>query len=90
MERELRTLATAMDCLAQGNMLSVGDLLMQSYKSLESRANTGSGHIGRHMELMPHPEAIAAGQADLEVAAGLELKELQLRELLLKQKGRHG
>ena len=89
MERELRTLATAMDCLTQGNMASVGDVLMQRYRSLESRANFGSDHLGKHLELIPHTEASAAGQAELELAAGLELKELKLRELLLKQKVGH-
>jgi len=41
-ERELRTLAEGLDCLMEGKLAELGDLLMQRYKAVETAAGDAS------------------------------------------------
>ena len=49
-EREMRTLAAAMDCLLQEAPHKAGDLLMARFKPLEEHSGTGSWEIASKLE----------------------------------------
>ena len=82
--REMRTLAEAMDSLAQGDIPRACDLLVQRFKSLELKASTGSSELGRCHELIP-PEDVGL-ISEAERAAGLrrQLGRLKLAEAVAK------
>lgn len=52
-EREMRTLAEAMDAILRGDLAGAGDILMQRFRSCEMNASEGSWQQARHLELIP-------------------------------------
>ena len=53
-EREMRTIAESIDAIMAGDVLRAGDVLMQRFRSCETRARDGSWSLGQHMELIPN------------------------------------
>ena len=80
-ERELRTLAEALDALLTGRFAEVGDLLMQRFRAIECAAVEGGWEMARHMELIPPMTATSVTQRERQDAASLELQELKVRAL---------
>ena len=60
-ERELRTLAEALDHLLSGNLAACGDTLMQRFK-VEPAGEAGWA-VASRMELIPQP-AVSAGPSE--------------------------
>jgi hypothetical protein len=78
--RELRTLAEALDALAQGNLPHLGDLLMQRFKSVESRTTSSSSGISRQLELLPLTGVGLCSVGEQRAAARADLLRLKLED----------
>jgi len=52
-EREMRTIAEALDALTNGNLGLAGDILMQRFRACEINAQDGTWDLAKHMELIP-------------------------------------
>ena len=84
--RELRTLAEALDHLAQGRLPQVADLLMQRFKALEQSISDGHWGLASQMELVEEGGKTLASAKEQRTAARAEL----LRHKLEEARKRHG
>ena len=76
-ERELRTLAEALDLLLAGDLSRVGDILMQRFRAVEMAATDGRWDLAQHLELIPKAgvSSVPTGlRADLVRQQALHLK----------------
>ena len=80
----MKTLATCMDLLAQGETHRVGDILMQRFKAVETALDSKSWDVAKHHELVEQDRASAVSQEEREVTARLALREHQLEKALHK------
>lgn len=85
--REAQTLGMALDLLMSGNLGTLGDLLMQRLKALETAINEQSWGSARHQELIAPQAASLTNQGEKEAAARAELRNMKLRTALQKSKG---
>ena len=76
---EMRTLAMALDCLGRGDLPSLGDLLAQRFKALETSVVDGSWSVARRLELVPQ-DAMLASTQERKAAAKEELLYAKLAE----------
>ncbi len=86
-QRELKTLATCLDCLARGNLAVLGDVLMQRFKAVESAVATKSWEVSQHFEVVDPGSASAATTKEREIAAKLTLRDSQLQQALRRPGG---
>ena len=84
LEREVRTIAEALDMLVSGKLASLGDLLMQRFKSLEMRLVSGDQVLAKHIQLLPEENFSTTTLMEREMAAGMERRELKLVQLQKK------
>lgn len=83
-QRELVTIATALDALLDGNLGLVGDVMAQRFKAIESSlAAEGNWQVARHHELIP-TSATLATRSELSEAARAEARALRLRKQMLR------
>ena len=80
-ERELRTIAEALDSMLTGRFAELGDLLMQRFRAIECAAVEGGWETAKHMELIPPTETTSLTQRERADAAALEVRELGARAL---------
>lgn len=85
--REAQTLGMALDLLMTGNLGSLGDLLMQRLKALETAVNEQNWSSARHQELIAPQSASLTNPGEREAAARAELRALKLRNSMAKAKG---
>ena len=52
-EREMRTLAEALDSLLTGDLGRAGDILMQRFRACEMNVLEGDWQLARHLEIIP-------------------------------------
>ena len=78
-ERELRTIAKAIDLLVSGDSAGAGDVLMQRFKAVETASADGHWSIAKHMELLPTTTVSAVTDREREVAARMEKEERKLK-----------
>ena len=52
-EREMRTLAEALDALLSGNLAQAGDIMMQRFRACEMSVQEGDWTLAQHLELIP-------------------------------------
>ena len=92
-ERELRTLAEAIDLLLAGRLASLGDLLAQRLRAVEaSTLEDGGWTMARHLEVIPDARVSAVPDAMREAMARAERAQLALRSSARPEKagaGRH-
>ena len=86
-QREMRTLAEAIDNLNAGDLAGLGDLLMQRFKSKENAALTGSTELARHLELIPPLEGGLLSTGERTLAAKTQLQEARILEAGKRAKG---
>ena len=79
--RELKTLASAVDLLARGQLSSVGDLLMQRFKSIETSVRDQHWDVARQQELIPEEEHGASSLREHELAAKMALRRKSMSAL---------
>eukprot|EP00435_Cladocopium_sp_Y103_P009040 s6868_g2.t1 len=84
-QRELVTLASAMDLLIEGDLGRCGDLLAQRFKAIEAAiAAEGNWSVARHHEIIPS-NATLSTPAELTQAAKAEIRAQKLRQQISKQ-----
>jgi hypothetical protein len=81
-ERELRTLATAVDLLCKGDLPALGDVLLQRFKAIEMASQDASWLVASKLELIPPAQISSSAGWERQQAAQLELTEMKLRERL--------
>ena len=79
--REIHTLCLALDCLAQGRLAEVADLLMQRLKALELAVKDGNWALASQLELLPRNEAGLVSQAEHQRAAKIQLLQARLHDV---------
>lgn len=89
-ERELRTLAEALDLLLEGQLPELGDLLTQRFKSVETAALESNWDLAKHFELIPAPGVSAVSDSERAIAATLKLREAKLYRLVDEKTNRKG
>ena len=78
--RELRTLAEALDLLTQGQSLSAGDVLAQRFRAIEMASTEKSWSLARHLELIPDGKVTTTSQRARAEASRLERLDQKLRQ----------
>ena len=82
-ERELGTLAEALDALLSGNIARAGDTLIQRFKALEWTAgNKAPWSVAEHLELIPAGDRGIVSRGERAIAQDIEIKECKMRALL--------
>ena len=67
--RELQTLARALDCLQEGKLDRVGDLLMQRFKAIVQSLADGSWRVATELEVVPDAAPTLASADEQRAAA---------------------
>ncbi len=81
-ERELRTLARALDYTVGGHMPQAADIRIQRFKAIEYAAISESGwQAAQHLELLPSVEVAATGEDELRAASRYEGELVRSRQL---------
>ncbi len=81
-ERELGTLARALDYIVGGEMPQAADILIQRFKAVEYAAISESGwQVAQHLELLPSVEVAATGEDELRAASWYEKDLVRSRQL---------
>ena len=82
--KELRTIAEALDLLQSGDLPTLGDILMQRFKSLELSVIDRSFATGSKLELTPERLVGLSHPREQRLAAKERLQELRLKEMSQK------
>ena len=82
-ERELRTLAEALDALLRGDLPVIGDILLQRFRAVELNAIEGDWKLAHHLELIPQ-HAVSC------VPPGMRQAIVQEQNKLDKYASKHG
>ena len=79
-ERELRTIAEALDLLLEGRALEAGDILMGRFSSVELSASGEDWAVAQHLELIPQGTSGSATDSAKRAAMYEELLQSKLRK----------
>ena len=74
--KELRTIGECLDALLRGDLLFLGDVLMQRMKAIEQATKDGNWTLAQHLELID--------SCDVGLATDREKEEAMQAELLAK------
>jgi len=77
-ERELRTLAESIDSLVRGKAATSADILVQRFKSIELRLQSGTSQVAKHLELIPESRASSTAQEELEQLVKMQRDEVKV------------
>ena len=77
-EREMRTVAHAIDALTEGRLAEAGDVLMQRFKAVEMAETDQSWAVAQRMELIPRRDISSVSSAERAAAVHAELAERRL------------
>ena len=80
-ERELRTLAMAIDLILEGQIARALDVLSQRFKAVESASGEGGWSVSRHLELLPEGRVTSVSAKEREAMQRQENTETRLRAL---------
>jgi len=90
-QRELRTLAEALDALLAGNVAQAADFLMQRFKAVELAATDTAGWAAAsHLEIIPDTRASASSISEREHAARALLRADKLARAIGGSRGGKG
>ncbi len=79
-ERELRTLAQALDALMTGDLGRAGDVLMQRFRGVETAHPEGDWRLAQHLEVIP-PTRVSSVPTTMRAELVRELAQEKLRHL---------
>ena len=80
-ERELRTLALALDHVLAGRFANAMDVLVQRFKAVESSSSEGGWAHSRHLELLPEGRVTAISPQEREAMIRQENSDSRVRHL---------
>ena len=81
-DREMQTLATAMDCILEGSLGRGADILMARYKSLEEHSRTGVWDVANELEAIAYKDNSIVTEGERHRAAALQLRRSRLQQSL--------
>lgn len=80
--RELETLATTLDLIADGRVAEAGDAVMQRFKAIESGVKDGTWELAQHQELVPSRHLGLTSQAERRRCAKQSVQQRQVDTVL--------
>ena len=86
-EREMSTLSSILDNLADGRLAEVGDVAMQRCKAVELASSEKSWDVAQRLEIVPSMKPSALSTAERHAAANHQYQELKLQEMMKKADG---
>ena len=86
-ERELQTLAQAIDMILAGRLAEAADCLIQRFKAVETASIDNNWSVASRLELLPPTAISAVSSREREAAVNLELQEQKLKSLTQKSRG---
>ena len=91
-DRELKTVAAAIDALVEGDTMRPGDLLIGRFKAMKESVNSGKWTLAQELELLPSNELGLASEGERHRAAAVRVREAKLQAALesLHGQGRRG
>ena len=89
-DREMHTVAQALDSLVEGDLARVGDILMGRYKSLEKHARTGTWEIAAELEALPQIEHSLTSEEEMHRIAAIQLRKSRLQQSLRSVREQQG
>ena len=81
-EREMRTSATALDHLLEGDLASCGDVLISRFKALEEATTSGSWEVAENLEAVPPRQLSTISESERSRVTALQLRKTRLRASL--------
>jgi len=78
---ELTNLASALDCLMEGNVVRACDILAQRFRAVELAAQEGNWNVARHLQLVGDARVTSLSQAEREAAILQEKNENKYRTM---------
>ena len=81
-DRQMHTLARALDSLVEGDLARVGDILMGWYKALKSHTQSGTWDIASELEALPKRDLSLTSEEELSRITALQLRKARLRQSL--------
>ena len=81
-EAEMATLAEAVDCLSEGDLGRLGDILLQRYTALERSVTDGNWIVAQEMEVLDHNRSGLASDEQVWRASRRQLHAAQLQRTL--------
>ena len=78
-EREMRTVACALDFLLEGDLVRCGDVLLGRYKALEEATHTGSWEVASEREAVPSRDMTLTSESERGRAAALQMRKVRLQ-----------
>ena len=86
-EREMKTLAVALDSLLEGSLGRTGDLLIARYKALEESVRSGHWDVAAELEAVPVQEGGLTSEAEMLRATQTQARKLKLQQALAAIRG---
>ena len=81
-ERGMRTLATALDHLLDGDLAACGDVLISRFKALEEATTSGTWDIAANLEAVPPRQLSTITESERARATVLQVRRVRLRQSL--------
>ena len=81
-EREMKTLAVAIDSLLEGGLARTGDLLVARYKALEESVKSGHWDVASELEAVPSRESGLASEEEIIRATAQQARKARLQSAL--------
>ena len=83
-EHEMATLAEGVDCLIDGDLARLGDILLQRYKALErSVEDSGAWAVAQELEVIEHAGVGLASYEEINCSARRQMQGARLQQTLL-------
>ena len=83
-EHEMATLAEGVDCLNDGDLARLGDILLQRYKALERSVVVGGAWaVAQELEVIEHARVGLASDEEINRSARRQMQGARLQQTLL-------
>ena len=86
-ERELRTLAEALDALLTGDITRAADIVMMRFKAVELATTSQDWSSAKFLELIPQTQVSSFTDMEKEAIAKQKLRDAKLAKLLAPAQG---
>ena len=86
-ERELRTLAEALDALLLGDVTRAADIIMMRFKAVELAATSQDWSSAKFLELIPQTQVSSLTEMEKEAIAKQKFRDAKLAKLMAPSQG---
>ena len=81
-EREMRTLAVALDFPLDGDLARCGDVLISGFKAFEEATNSGSWEVAENLEAVPPRQLSTISESDRARVTALQIRKVRVQGAL--------